>query len=197
MNKCVKCKKSQDEDQFISVQSKKPTKTCAICRGKMRKYNSEPHNKIAINASKTTDERIASRKEYNKKYYEDVFKLKYKEYYKANRERYLETARRHNEKNPRRGSRARVYETVTCGCGGHYQSHQINRHQATIKHSKWADENADPNIGSLYDLVECELPSDIALIVLDYENLWKEKFNKCIIDLKTYCDDSTCGHPID
>lgn len=166
MLKCIKCTKTQDEDQFVSIRGNKHTKTCSICRAKMRKYNSEPHNIIAINASKTKDERIAARKHYNKKYYEDVFKPKFKEYYQANRQRYRDTAKRRWDNVLKGTICTKFYETVDCGCGGHYKSHQTKRHEETMKHTRWVDEETD---------------------------LWREIFRICVIDLHTPPDNSTSG----
>ena len=125
MMKCPKCKQDREIEAFTSLRSSKVTKSCRTCLDK------------AIGRSLTEDTKN-KRKQYQRDYYLNIFKPKFKTYYEANKDKYMEHSKKHYLKITSDGPI--VFETTNCPCGGRYKSPARIKHSQTNKHQKWLNE---------------------------------------------------------
>ncbi len=177
---CPHCKLNKEKDCFVTINSKRLTHNCSECREKMRAYGKTEANAI-------------KRKEYNKKYYQDIFKPRFKEYYEANKDKYAANSKKFYETvtklKPKVENSPRL--SLECECGGKYQIVTRSRHFRTKKHMEFlitieeivADLNDEgeegesvPSDSSISDVDEEEQPGGpITVIVESLNDLSLEK----------------------
>jgi len=125
---CSKCKKGREIEDFKSSRTGKTTKACRTCLDKQK-------------GRVLSEEEIAKRKEYQRNYYLNVFKPKFKTYYTANKDKFIAHSKKHyNKKLNDENHDPIIYETINCGCGGKYKQPAITKHSKTKKHQRWMAE---------------------------------------------------------